>query len=157
MTFVACFKRALVAVALIFAQQAYAELVIEDAWVRAVPPNSRTTAAYFTVRNTGAEEQTIAAVRSDSAREAEIHDWVETAGRKTMVRQDQVVVPAGGQVVLQSGGLHMMMFRLDPVPSPGDKVLICVDTEAPVEAPAEGEPVAESATEVCAEATVRNP
>ncbi|MCC1496529.1 copper chaperone PCu(A)C [Alcanivorax sp. 1008] len=153
MTFVACFKRTLVAVALIIAPQAYAELVIEDAWVRAVPPNSRTTAAYFTVRNTGAEEQTIAAVRSDSAREAEIHDWVEAGGRKQMVRQDQVVVPAGGQVVLQSGGLHMMMFRLDPVPAPGDKVLLCIDTEAAVE----GQPAGESATEVCAEATVRHP
>lgn len=124
--FAACFKRGFVVLALFAAPVSYAELVIEDAWVRAVPPNSRTTAAYFTVRNSGDKEQVIVRASASVAGAAEIHDWIETDGRKKMVRQHQVSVPAGAQVVLQTGGLHMMLFRLDPVPAAGEHVRVCV-------------------------------
>ena len=123
---VACFRRCLVIVALIVAPATYAELVIEDAWVRAVPPNSSSTAAYFTVRNSGDQEQVIVRASASVAGAAEIHDWRETDGRKKMVRQHQVPVPAGAKVVLQTGGLHMMLFRLDPVPAAGELVRVCV-------------------------------
>lgn len=137
------FRQALIGVALIGAPAAYAELVIEDAWVRAVPPNARTTAAYFVLKNHSAEAQIIDRVSASVAGAAETHDWVETDGRKKMVRQHQLTVPAGGELVLQSGGLHMMLFRLDPVPAPGDSVRICVGGE--------------SLADVCADAAVRHP
>jgi periplasmic copper chaperone A len=141
--FAACFKRCVAVLALVAAPATYAELVIEDAWVRAVPPNSRTTAAYFTVRNSGKEEQIIVRVSASVAGAAEIHDWIETDGRKKMVRQHQVPVPAGADVVLQTGSLHMMLFRLDPVPAVNDLVRVCVGVE--------------NGTEFCADATVRHP
>ena len=141
--FAACFNRGVVLLALCAAPASYAELVIEDAWVRAVPPNSRTTAAYFSVRNSGDKEQIIVRASASVAGAAEIHDWVETDGRKKMVRQHQVPVPAGAEVVLQSGGLHMMLFRLDPVPAAGEFVRLCVGvTEQP---------------DVCADAIVKMP
>ncbi|MEE4249321.1 MAG: copper chaperone PCu(A)C [Alcanivoracaceae bacterium] len=143
----AFFKRALMGVALTVASGAYAELLIEDAWVRAVPANARTTAAYFTVRNTGEQSQTIVGVSASVAGAAEIHDWVETDGRKKMVRQHRLTVPAGEQVMLKSGGLHMMLFRLDPVPALGDSVQICIESAAD-----EGR-----ASKVCADAVVRHP
>ena len=108
------------------ASASHAELVIENAWVRAVPPNSGTTAAYFTVRNSGDKEQVIVRVSASAAGAAEIHGWVETGGRKKMVRQHQLPVPADAEVVLQTGGLHMMLFRLDPVPTAGESVRLCV-------------------------------
>ena len=141
--FAACFKRGFVVLALFAVPVSYAELVIEDAWVRAVPPNSRTTAAYFTVRNNGEEEQVIVRVSASTAGAAEIHDWVETDGRKKMVRQHRVPVPAGAAVVLQTGSLHMMLFRLDPVPAVGAPVRVCVGVE--------------TGSEFCADATVRHP
>ena len=141
--FAACFKRGLVALMLGIAPASYAELVIEDAWVRAVPPNSRTTAAYFTVRNRGDQEQIIVRASASVAGAAEIHDWIEIDGRKKMVRQHQVPVPAGEEVVLRTGGLHMMLFRLDPVPAIGELVRVCVG-------------VAEQ-PDVCADAIVKMP
>lgn len=141
--FAACCKRGVVLLALCAAPASYAELVIEDAWVRAVPPNSRTTAAYFSVRNSGDKEQIIVRASASVAGAAEIHDWIETDGRKKMVRQHQVPVPAGAEVVLQSGGLHMMLFRLDPVPAAGESVHLCVG-------------VAEQ-PDVCADAIVKMP
>ena len=147
MMFAAFFKRvsvgAVLMALLIVAPSAYADVFIEDAWVRAVPPNSRTTAAYFVVKNNGSEAQVIDRVSASVAGAAEIHDWIETDGRKTMVRQQQVVVPAGGEVVLRTGSLHMMLFRLEPVPSQGDQVTICVGLQ--------------SGADVCAEAVVRHP
>lgn len=141
--FAACCKRLFVMLALVTAPATYAELAIEDAWVRAVPPNSRTTAAYFTVRNSGDKEQVIVRSSASVAGAAEIHDWVETDGRKKMVRQHQVSVPAGEEVVLQTGGLHMMLFRLDPVPAAGELVRLCIG-------------VAEQ-PDVCADAIVKMP
>ena len=124
--FAACCKRLFVMLALVTAPATYAELAIEDAWVRAVPPNSSTTAAYLTLRNSGDEEQVITRASASVAGAAEIHGWIETEGRKKMVRQHQVPVPAGEEVVLRTGGLHMMLFRLDPVPTAGESVRLCV-------------------------------
>lgn len=140
---VACCKRAWILALLWLTPATYAELVIEDVWVRAVPPNSRTTAGYFTVRNNGAQQQVIVGVSASIAGAAEIHDWVEADGRKRMVRQHQVSVPAGGDVVFQTGGLHIMLFRLDPVPAVGDSVELCVVNDAGVQ--------------TCASALVRHP
>ena len=136
--------RILIALCVIFAASAsHAELVIENAWVRAVPPNSSTTAAYLTLRNSGDEEQVITRASASVAGAAEIHGWIETDGRKKMVRQHQLSVPAGAEVVLQTGGLHMMLFRLDPVPVAGESVRLCVG--------------AADQPDVCADAIVRMP
>ena len=139
--FAACCKRGL-PLLLVLAPVVRAELVLEDAWVRAVPPNARTTAAYFVIRNAAAEDAVLTRVRSPVAGAAEMHDWVERDGVKRMVRQMSVTVPAGGEVAFQSGGKHVMLFRLDPVPAAGSQVSLCVGTEQ---------------QEVCANADVRMP
>jgi periplasmic copper chaperone A len=121
-----------------------AELVIKDGWVRATPPNSRTSAAYFTLVNQGDAALVITRASASTAGAAELHDWVERDdGMKRMVRMREVPVAPGEAILFEPGGKHMMMFRLDPVPALGDIVTLCVGTEAGVEA--------------CTEASVRQP
>ncbi|MFN3712626.1 MAG: copper chaperone PCu(A)C [Alcanivoracaceae bacterium] len=121
-----------------------AELVIKDGWVRATPPNSRTSAAYFTLINQGDEALVITRASASTAGAAELHNWVERDdGMKRMVRMREVPVAPGEAILFEPGGKHMMMFRLDPVPALGDIVTLCVGTETGVEA--------------CTEAPVRQP
>jgi periplasmic copper chaperone A len=142
--YVACFRRLLLPLLALCASPVMAELTLSEGWVRAVPPNSRTTAAYFVLRNSGEHAVQIDAVRASQAGAAEMHDWVEYQGMKRMTRLHEVSVPGGGgELVFQPGGKHMMMFRLDPVPTEGESVMLCVTTR-------EGE-------EVCADAEVRQP
>lgn len=109
---------------------ASAEVVVDQAWVRAVPPNARTTAAYFVIHNKAEAPLIIRSVSADVAGAAELHQWVEHAGVKRMERQQQLTVPAGERLSLAPGALHMMLFRLDPVPAVGQQVRICLQADS---------------------------
>jgi len=123
---------------------AQAELLISDAWVRAVPPNSSATAAYFTLTNHGESDEVVVAARTKVAGSAEMHDFeVRDDGVKRMVHLHEVIVAAGTEVRFQSGGKHMMLMQLDPVPAVGDSVQLCLMTKAKVD--------------VCTDAIVRHP
>lgn len=131
-------------------------LSVTGAWVRAVPPNARTTAAYFVVHNGGQEPLSIASVSADVAGAAELHKWVEREGVKSMQRQDHPTLAANGKLVLKPAGLHMMLFRLDPVPSPGQQVQICLQLALLTEqGKADDRPGRQS--EYCFAAEVRRP
>jgi copper(I)-binding protein len=142
--FAACYKRLLAIVLLLptlgITQEA---LTMSDGWVRATPPNSRTSAAYFTLHNRGDTPLVVTRARASIAGAAELHNWREEDGMKRMYRMHEVPLAAGEELQFVPGGRHMMMFRLDPVPAIGDIVTLCVGTE--------------SGDEACVEAPVKMP
>jgi len=138
--FAACYK-GLFAIVLLLPALGVAQevLTMSDAWVRATPPNSRTSAAYFTLHNRGDTPLVVTNARASIAGAAELHNWREEGGMKRMYRMHEVPLSPGEELHFAPGGKHMMMFRLDPVPAIGDVVTLCVDTasgdEACVDAP----------------------
>ena len=66
--------------------------------------------AYFTVTNSGTAKAALAAVSVDGAAKAEMH---ETKGG-SMAPVDQVDVDPNGSAKFAPGGLHVMLFDLDP-------------------------------------------
>ena len=61
------------------------------------------------------------AVESSAARVVELHGTIEEpGGMRSMQRRDEVSVPAGGTVVFEPGGLHLMLIDLRQVPAVGD-------------------------------------
>lgn len=66
--------------------------------------------AYFTLSNAGSAGAALAAISVDGAAKAEMH---ETKGG-SMAPVDQVAVPPGGGAKFAPGGLHVMLFDLDP-------------------------------------------
>jgi hypothetical protein len=128
----------------VLSMAAQAELLISDAWVRAVPPNASGTAAYFTLKNTGDSDVMVVSARAALAGSAEMHDFeVRDDGVKSMVHLHHLVVAAGAEVLFQSGGKHLMLMQLDSVPALGDSVQLCLITKAQAE--------------VCTDAIVRHP
>lgn len=126
--------------ALPFALFARAEAVLEDAWVRALPPTQANTAAYVSVRNSGSEPLVITGGSAALAARVELHDTVEVDGMLRMRQQESVTVPAGEALAFAPGGLHLMLLELERMPAVGEMLTLCLDIN--------GEPV-------CTEAETR--
>ncbi len=87
-------------------------IVVEDAWVRDVPPVARTTAVFMRIRNLGDEEDRLLKVISPAADKAEIHETVMEKGVMKMRPLEKLVVPPGSAVELKPMGKHIMLMGL---------------------------------------------
>jgi hypothetical protein len=94
------------------------DLVIESPWAR--ESVTRTGAAYLTVRNGGDAADRLVGVVSEVADRAELHSSVVQDGVMRMRPVDAVEVPAGGEAVLEPGGLHVMLIGLKAPLEEGD-------------------------------------
>lgn len=101
-------------------------LLIERAWVRAMPPSQANTAAYMTVRNEGEASLRIVGASSEPEARVEIHRSREVAGMMTMERLNSVVLEPGQLAQFAPGGMHFMMLGLNKMPVPGEQVKICL-------------------------------
>lgn len=74
---------------------------------------SGTGAAYMTIRNGGAEPDRLVAGETAVAEVVEIHEIVEQEGVMEMrPLAEGLEVPAGGEVLLEPGGYHVMLIGL---------------------------------------------
>ncbi|WP_439107668.1 copper chaperone PCu(A)C [Congregibacter sp.] len=112
----------------IFGIPALAELPqLSDAWIRAMPPGQKMTAAYLRVHNLGDSPLSILDV-SSTVGMASLHETRLEGGRSTMQAVDSLSVEAGSSVTMAPGGLHIMLMGLKSTPAEGDIVPICVRT-----------------------------
>ncbi len=89
-----------------------ASIRIVDAWVRAVPAVSQTSAGYLVIHNDSARDDILIGARIVGVRSTEIHEMVVDGQTMTMRRRSEVQVPAHGQAILAPGGLHLMLSGL---------------------------------------------
>jgi copper(I)-binding protein len=109
-------KHALIIVILLAATSlagADSGLQVSEPWIREAPPTSRVLAGYLTLVNTGDNTVTVTAISSPDFKNAEIHRTVIEEGIARMLAVKQLEVPAGGQLMLEPGGYHLMLF--DPM------------------------------------------
>jgi copper(I)-binding protein len=97
-------------------------ITVSDA--RVPEPAGPTGAAYLTITNDGDAGDRLVAVETDVASSAEIHESTLTNGVMSMEHLDAVDVPAGGQAVLEPGGLHVMLIDVDQDLTAGDTVAL---------------------------------
>jgi copper(I)-binding protein len=113
-------------------------LTVSGAWVREGPPNTAVLAAYMQIGNGGAQDRTLVGAASPQFETVEIHRTEIVDGMARMVPQERLVIPAGGGVTLEPGGLHLMLIQSRQPLSQGDRVSIRLrlddGTEVPVEA-----------------------
>lgn len=93
---------------------------VHEGYIRLPPPGSP-AAAYFTLKNTGAER---ALVDADCACAGMtmIHESIEQDGMAKMRHVDSASLPSGGELVLKPGGLHVMLMRLKAPLKAGDDI-----------------------------------
>ena len=83
-------------------------LQASDGWMRATP--SAMAAGYLRLRNTCAAARVIVAASSPQYAGVSVHESVRVDGVARMRALKQLEVPAGGEVVLAPGGLHLMLM-----------------------------------------------
>ncbi len=115
------------------------KIIVEDPWVRAVPPVSTMSAAFMKVRNAGDEDDYLIGARSEVSKITEIHTTVMEDGMMKMRRMKEVKVPAGGLVEFKPMGKHIMLIDLKRPLKAGEKIRITLvfkkSGEITVEAP----------------------
>ena len=112
---------------------------LSNAWVRAMPPTQRMTAAYLQLSNSGVEAISILGVSSDAGA-ASLHETRLEDGRSTMRPVESLVIEPGDTIVMAPGAMHIMLMGLQKTPAEGETVPICLQT---------------SGGEVCTQAQVR--
>lgn len=107
------------------------DLKIEDAWIRAVPPSSKATAAFMTIVNDTDVPVLITGGSCPVAQE--IRPMITTKqgnGVMGMALAETFVIPAKGRRVLEPGGDHLMLMKLTEVPKTGSTVSLVLTTES---------------------------
>jgi periplasmic copper chaperone A len=89
------------------------DLEIDGAWARASIGASRPGGAYFTVRNLGDEADRLTGLSSPASAMPMLHETtVSDDGISRMAHVETPEIPAGGELVLEPGGMHVMLMEL---------------------------------------------
>jgi len=84
------------------------------------PVSDSMAAGFLVISNKGAARDTLTRVTSEVAGEVTVH---KTVGQ-TMEEAERLDIPAHGELVLQSGGDHLMFEQLKRKPREGEKVSV---------------------------------
>lgn len=89
------------------------DVVVHHPVVRATPNGAKVGAGYLTIRNAGSTPDRLVSIESPAAASVQAHQSVREGGAIRMSEhQDGVLIPAGGEVSLKSGGDHIMFEGL---------------------------------------------
>jgi copper(I)-binding protein len=88
-------------------------ITIERPWARASAPGQTVGGGFMTILHQGATEDRLVSATTPMAREVQIHTMNMDGGVMRMRPvEGGLAIPAGGRVVLQPGGLHLMFMEL---------------------------------------------
>ncbi len=107
------------------------DIKIEDPWIRAVPPSSKSTAVFMTIVNKSDHPVSISGGESPVA--GEVKPMITTKlgnGVMGMAFVESFSIPARGRRVLEPGGDHLMLMKLREVPQAGSTVALVLTTES---------------------------
>jgi len=103
---------------------------VNGAWVREPIPGRAMSAAFMQLNNPGSADKVLVSAKAEWAGNIEIHTHTNDNGVMRMREIESVIVPAGGSVSLQPGGLHLMLFNLQlPLNAPLELELCFADGE----------------------------
>lgn len=106
-------------------EQVQGPLQVISAIARPSMTGSKHSAAYITLHNDSTSDITITgAVATSVANHLELHTTTDEAGVKKMVKVDKLVVPAGGDLVMKKGGIHIMLMDIKKPLNAGDKFML---------------------------------
>lgn len=97
-----------------------AQITVSDPWARPAGEGEN-SAAFFVIQNGTSQDDAVVRAESDVAAAVEIHlSKMGENGAMQMIRQDKVVVPAGGETVFKPGSYHVMLIGLQRELKEGD-------------------------------------
>ena len=97
-------------------------MLVHEAWVRAVPPTSRMSAAYMVLHNNTADDDHLVSAESDVAQSVELHNVRKKDDMMEMYQVKSIGIPAKGDRELKPGSYHVMLIGLKKPLKAGDEV-----------------------------------
>ncbi len=89
------------------------DIEVDAAWARASIGVSRPGAAYFTVRNLGSEADHLIGLSTPVSAMPMLHQTtLSDEGVSSMSHVEEPEIPAGGELALEPGGMHVMLMEL---------------------------------------------
>jgi copper(I)-binding protein len=97
------------------------EIIIKDQWLR---PSAKkmATALYFTIENKSDEPDTLYSVESDISDKIEIHETYSSGDLMGMREIGEIIIEAEDEVILEPGGMHIMVMKLKRNINIGDEI-----------------------------------
>lgn len=92
--------------------QLMADVMVKDAYARAVPPGQMNSAAFMQLHNSDAKAIALVGAQSSIAKRVELHTHTHEDGVMSMRKVDDVPVAANGHTELKPGGYHVMLMGL---------------------------------------------
>ncbi len=107
-------------------------IVVKDAWGRSSPAVASAGAFYMVVANSGSEDDTLVAASSPACGVVELHEsFMKDDGSMgmQMVEGGRILIPAGENVELKVGGLHVMCMQKQQNFNTGDNYTLTLTFE----------------------------
>ncbi len=105
-------------------------VVVTQAWVRALLPTRTMTAAFLTIENHSEREEKLVGVASGRVKTIEIHGHSHVDGMMRMRQVQSLAVAAGETQALEPGGFHLMLFDVDASLVEGDSLPLILEFES---------------------------
>ena len=99
---------------------AYAEVTVQNAWVRATVPQQKAAGVFFDIQAT--ENLQLVEAQTSVATSAELHEMKMENDVMRMRPLEQLALPAGKKVNLKPGGYHLMLMGLKNQIKVGDVI-----------------------------------
>lgn len=109
-----------------FGALAQQEVTVEEAWTRAAGQGA-TGAGYMTLRSPSGDR--LLSASSPLSPRVELHTHLRDGDVMRMRPVDSIAIPAGAEVRLQPGGLHLMLYDLARPLAPGERVPVTLRFE----------------------------
>ncbi|MGL5007547.1 MAG: copper chaperone PCu(A)C [Plesiomonas sp.] len=98
---------------MLFSGAVFANVSIAQPYARATVANANVSAVFLTLFNPESDTRKLVAISTPFAQKAEMHQSTTNAqGVMSMQAVEQITLPAKGTVILQPGGLHIMLLNL---------------------------------------------
>ena len=128
-------RRLLIVPLLLTACQSGGSGVIEivDSWAPATPPNAPAASIYLEIDNGTRNDDRLVDVEMDRCDAIELHNTTIDENRIMRMRlatPEAMQIPAGGELVMQPGGLHVMCIGLDSQFREGETLDLTVTFES---------------------------
>jgi len=100
-------------------------LGVDNPRIHEPPPGQTVLGAFMILKNEGPAERVLVAVDSPEFARIELHKTImEAGGMGRMVPQPSLTIPAQGELVLEPGGFHIMLYDPTRVLKEGDQVAL---------------------------------
>lgn len=110
--------------ALGFSITTMAELVVEDGFVRNPIPGRTMSAAFMEIHNASNSDVILTHATLEGAKSVEMHTHTHEEGVMRMRQIFKLSIKAGESVILEPGGLHLMVFGIIKLPE-NPKLVLC--------------------------------